>query len=130
GPVEITARAGIEWRREENVVLARGNAQAVREGVTINADRLTARYRPRSGAAPQAPAPSQDPGAMSGSSEIYRVEAEGNVVIFTDTDRATGDRAVYDMDQAVMVMTGRDLSLTTPDQHLSARDSLEYWSAR
>ncbi len=130
GPVEITARDGIEWRREENVVIARGNAQAVREGVTINADRLIARYRPKSGTQPQQPARSQDPGAMGGSSEIYRVEAEGNVVIFTDTDRATGDRAVYDIDQAVMVMTGRDLSLTTPDQHLSARDSLEYWSAR
>ncbi len=130
GPVEITARDGIEWRREENVVIARGNAQAVRDGVTINADRLIARYRPKSGTPQQPPAQNQDPGAMGGSSEIYRVEAEGNVVIFTATDRATGDRAVYDMDQSVMVMTGRDLSLTTPDQHLTARDSLEYWSAR
>ena len=129
GPVDITARDGIEWRRDENIVIARGNARAVRDGVTVDADRLIARYRPKAGAT-QAQTQSQDPGAAGGSSEIYRVEAEGHVVIFTETDRATGDRAVYDIDQAVMVMTGNDLTLTTQDQFLTARDSLEYWSAR
>lgn len=29
------------------------------------------------------------------------MEAEGNVRIRTETDRAHGDRAVYDMDQSV-----------------------------
>lgn len=130
GPVEITARDGIEWRRDESMVIARGNARAVRDGVTVDADRLIARYRPKAGAA-ATPAPQvQGPGLEQGSSEIWRLEAEGNVVIFTDTDRATGERAIYDMDQGVLVMTGSNLSLTTPDQHLTARDSLEYWTAR
>ena len=34
------------------------------------------------------------------------------------------------MDQAVLVMTGRDLKLTTPNDVLTARDSLEYWSQK
>ena len=47
--------------------------------------------------------------------------------IFTPTDQAQGDHAVYDIDQAVLVMTGHDLKLTTPNDVLTARDDLEYW---
>ncbi|MBP0446266.1 hypothetical protein J8J14_15950 [Roseomonas sp. SSH11] len=132
GPVEVTATEGIEWRQNEQVVVARGNARAVRDGVTIEATRLIARYRPRAGGQP---APAQPAGQAEGASplsggEIWRLEAEGNVRISTETDKAQGDRAVYDMDQAVMVLTGRDLRLATPNDTITARDSLEYWSQR
>ncbi|MFM7777766.1 MAG: LptA/OstA family protein, partial [Alphaproteobacteria bacterium] len=124
GPIEVTARDGIEWRQHEQLVIARGAARAVRGGVTIDADLLLARYRPRGGAPAEARPQSEGPG---GASEIWRLEAEGNVVITTATDRAEGDRAIYDLDQAVMVLTGRNLRLTSPDNVLTARDSLEYW---
>ncbi len=124
GPVEITATDGIEWRQQDQVVVARGNARAVRDGVTVDADRLIARYRPRAGTTTQ---PGESP--LSGG-EIYRFEAEGNVRVTSATERAEGDRAVYDIDQAVMVMSGRNLSLTTPEQRITARDSLEYWPQR
>ncbi len=51
-------------------------------------------------------------------------------MIFTPTDRAQGDHAVYDLDQAVMVMTGHDLRLTTPNDVITARDDLEYWAQK
>lgn len=124
GPVEITASDGIEWRQQEQVVIARGNARAVRDGVTVDAERLIARYRPRGGAPTQ---PGESP--LSGG-EIWRLEAEGTVRVRSATETAEGDRAVYDIDQAVMVMSGRGLSLTTPEQRITARDSLEYWPQR
>jgi lipopolysaccharide export system protein LptA len=124
GPFEVTARDEIEWRQHEQLVIARGAARAVRGGVTIDSDLLLARYRPRGGT-PAEPRPqSEGPG---GASEVWRLEAEGTVVITTATDRAEGDRAIYDMDQAVMVLTGRNLRLTSPDNVLTARDSVEYW---
>lgn len=126
GPIEITSSEGIEWRQAEQVVVARGNARAARDGVTIDAERLIARYRPRGGAQ-AAPAAGASP--VSGS-EIWRLEAEGRVRIASATERAEGERAVYDMDQSVMVLSGRGLSLTTPEQRVTARDSLEYWPAR
>ncbi|WP_235924803.1 LptA/OstA family protein [Roseomonas harenae] len=132
GPVEVTATDGIEWRQNEQVVVARGNARAVRDNVTIDAARLIARYRPRAQAAATAGNTDAQPGQngpMSGG-EIWRLEAEGDVRIATQTDRAQGDRAVYDMDQAVMVLTGGNLKLTTPTDVITARDSLEYWSQR
>lgn len=130
GPIEVTAEDGIEWRQQEQVVIARGNARAVRAGVTVDADRLIARYRPRSGQPPQQPTSAGSESGLGGSNEIWRLEAEGSVRIRTETDRANGDRAVYDMDQAVMVLTGRDLWLETPDNRITARDSLEYWAQR
>lgn len=119
-------------------MIAVGDAKAVRDKVTVTADRLIAWYRPKggadaahpTGAAPAPPQPRQ-PGIAgdtdTGGNEIYRVQAEGNVHIFTQTDKAQGDRAVYDLDQSVLVMTGHDLKLTTPNDVVTARDSLEYW---
>jgi lipopolysaccharide export system protein LptA len=131
GPVEITANDGIEWRQQEQVVIARGAARAVRDGVTVDAERLIARYRPRGSQPGAAPPPAAQPGEspLSGG-EIWRLEAEGNVRVTSATERAEGQRAVYDMDQAVMVLSGRGLSLTTPEQTITARDSLEYWPQR
>ncbi|MGX9966107.1 LptA/OstA family protein [Roseomonas sp. F4] len=129
GPVEITANDGIEWRQQDQAIVARGAARAVRDGVTVDADRLIARYRPRGG--PQAtPAPAQPGDSPMSGGEIWRLEAEGSVRVTSPTERAEGERAVYDMDQAVMVLSGRGLSLTTPDQRITARDSLEYWPQR
>ncbi|MCO6418488.1 hypothetical protein JYK14_20305 [Siccirubricoccus sp. KC 17139] len=144
GPIDVTASDGIEWRQAEQVVIARGNARAARGNVVVTSDRLLARYRPRGGdqaraaqpGAPSAgttPAATRPPGAegtTGGASEIWRLEAEGRVRIATPTDTARGDRAVYDIDQAVLVLTGRDLGLDTPQQRITARDSLEYWSQR
>lgn len=130
GPLDITANDGIEWRQAEQVVVARGGARAARDGTAVDAARLIARYRPRAAAA-AAPAPSRtqaDP--TGGANEIWRLEAEGDVRISTATDIATGDRAVYDMDQAVLVLSGRNIALVTPQQTITARDSLEYWTQR
>lgn len=66
----------------------------------------------------------------TGSSEIYRVEAIGDVHIDTPTDHATAQRATYDIDQAVLLMTGSNLRVVTPNDTLTARDSLEYWSQK
>lgn len=129
GPIAITASEGMEWRQDERVVIARGNATAVRQNVTVTADRLIGFYRPKNGQSVQ-PAQSVLNGPDTGGNEVYRVQAEGNVRISTPTDQAQGDRAVYDMDQAVMVMTGRALKLTTPNDVLTARDDLEYWSQK
>ncbi len=145
GPVAITSRDGIEWLQQQHEVIATGDARAVRQNVTVTADRLIAFYRKKQDAEPQtaaAPSGAQSgtktaangpvdvTGADEGGNEIYRLEAEGHVVIVTPTDRAQGDKAVYDLDRAVMVMTGGELRLTTPNDVLTARDDLEYWSAK
>ncbi len=132
GPIQITAQDGIEWRQAEQMVIARGDAKAVRGNVTVTADRLIAWYRRKGGdAAPAQPVAAGVTGATdTEGNEVYRMRAEGNVHIFTQTDQAWGDQATYDLDQAVLVMTGAHLKLTTPTDTLTARDTLEYWSQK
>jgi len=130
GPIAVTAQDGIEWRQVEQQVIARGNARAQRDNVTVTADRLIAWYRKKGGASAPAPNPSAGPDTEGDGNEVYRLRAEGNVRIFTATDQAIGDTATYDVDQAVLVMTGRDLRLITQNEVLTARDTLEYWSQK
>lgn len=113
-PIEIIARDGIEWNREKQHYVARGDARASQSGTTVEADVLTAYYRQ---------------GATS-RTEIYRYQAEGNVRIYTPTHRAVGDRAIFDIDTGVLVLTGKGLKLTTPGEVVTARDALEYWDRR
>ncbi len=134
GPINITAQSGIEWLQNQHEVIASGDARAVRENVTVTADRLVAFYRPKKAAGAQPAAATQAPAITgdedTGGNEVYRLEAEGNVHIFTATDEALADRAVYDLDTAVLVLTGKNLKLTTPNDMLTARDDLEYWSQK
>jgi lipopolysaccharide export system protein LptA len=119
-PLHIDASQGIEWHQNERAYVARGNAKATRGGVTVRGDTLTAFYRPKPGVT--------DPN--QGGNEIFRVVADGRVTLATATQTVTGDHAVYDLDQAVVVVTGRNLKLTTPTDIITARDSLEWYDAK
>lgn len=119
-PLQIDADQGIEWHQNERAYVARGNAKATRGGVSVRADTLTAYYRPKPGAT--------DPN--QGGSEIYRVVADGHVTMASETQTVTGDHAVYDLDQSVVVVTGNNLKLTTPTDIITARDSLEWYDAK
>jgi lipopolysaccharide export system protein LptA len=147
GPIDVTARGGFEWRQNEQKVIAHDDARAVRGDVTVLADRLIAYYRKKESASASAdnqakPTQSAMPTSTdeaktdstgepdTGGNEIYRLEADGHVRIYTPTDQAVGDHAIYDFDQAVLVLTGRNMKLTTPSQVMTARDNIEYWSQK
>lgn len=113
-PLEINADEGIEWRRDEQKYIARGNARAARGEIEVYADILTAHYR--SGA--------------TGDTEIYQIDAQGNVRIVTPNERVYGDLARYNVDRALMILWGENLRLETDTDTLTAEDSLEYWEER
>lgn len=131
-PTDIEADNGIEWRQNEQVYIARGNAKASRGGSSVYADTLIAHYRPLPSTAKAATKSAEAPAdeaanSGGGSTEIYRVEAEGNVRLTTETQTVYGDRAVYDLDRATAVVTGQHLRLVTPRITVTARDSLEWY---
>ena len=113
-PVAVEAEQGIEWQQQKHLYIARGNAKATRGNVTIYGDVLQAYYRQ----------------TQSGGSDIWRFEANGAVKITTPSDTAVGDKAVYDVDNAIFVLTGKKLELDTPKAQVTAKDSLEYWQQR
>jgi lipopolysaccharide export system protein LptA len=144
-PVNITADNGIEWRQSEHVYIARGNVKTVRGNVTVYADEMRAFYRPTAKSAADkakaaaAPPPAVTPAAdknagpksvEDGATEVYRLEAAGNVKFVTETQTAYGERAVYDVDQTLLIMTGRNLKVVTLRDVVTARDSMEWYDSK
>jgi lipopolysaccharide export system protein LptA len=132
-PVQIQADSGIEWQQNQQVYIARGNAVATRGTTEVHADQLTAYYRrvketPHSAAAPP-PADAQ-PGGPDSDTQIYRIDADGHVVLKGPTQSVVGDHAVYDVDQGIVVVTGKGLKMTTPQDVVTARDSLEWYDQK
>ena len=114
GPLEIEATESLEWHQDDRAYVARGDAVLRQSDVSVAADVLTAYYREVDG----------------GDTEIFQAAAEGNVVIEAPSGRAIADRAVYDLDQDVVVLTGGTLRLENEEDMLTASEALEYWPSR
>jgi len=133
GTLEVTSDRDLEWLQQDHAYVARGNAVAKRGTVTLMGDTLIAYYRPLN--APSTPVKekaahpgtAQQSGFDSSNTEIWRVVAEGKVHVISEDKDAWGDRAEYDKDKAVIVLTGAALKATTLEDTITARDSLEYW---
>jgi lipopolysaccharide export system protein LptA len=117
-PIEIRADNGIEWQQDTKTYIARGHAVAIRGPTEVHADTLIAHYRDAKG------------GNTGGNTEIYRLDAEGNVVIQKEGETITGDHAVYDVDQAVGVVTGKNLKMTTATDTITARDRFDWYDQK
>lgn len=109
-PIEVTAKDGIELHQKESVIIARKDAIASRGKDTLKADTISAFYRK----------------APNGKTEIYKLQAEGKVIMTSQTDKATGDKATYTIDDSLLLLTGKPASLKTKTEKVTA-DTLEYW---
>ena len=113
-PIEVYAHEGIEWDQNAETYIARGNARAIQGDITVYGSVLTARYRK----------------TADGGSEIWRLDADGKVRIESPKGTVYGEKAIYDMDTSILVVTGNNLKLVTPKETVTARDSLEYWQLK
>jgi lipopolysaccharide export system protein LptA len=113
-PIEVEADQGIEWRRDEKLFVARGNASAKQGNVVVRADTLTARYREQ----------------KSGGNQIHNVEAVGRVRITSGDTSLEGDKGVYDIDNSLMTITGDKVVLVTPEQRVVAEKSMTFDNKR
>ncbi len=115
-PIEINAEQGIEWQQENLVFLARGKAVAKRGQMRVHADILRAYYREKEG----------------GGTDIWRLDAEGNVRITSPGETATGEKAVYNLDNSTLVLKGgrRGVRLKTRQETITASKQLEYWEKK
>jgi lipopolysaccharide export system protein LptA len=116
----VTARDSLEWYDQKQIAVARGDAVAVRDVKVIRADVLTAHMtkdkpQPAAGkpdkvvpAAAQAkPRNAAMPlGAADESSKISRVDAQGHVLVSTQTDVGRGDYGVYNADTGIATLLG------------------------
>ena len=116
----VTARDSLEWYDQKQIAVARGDALAVRDVKVIRADVLTAHMTkdkpPLAAAKPDKalPAAAQTKprnaamplGATDESSRISRVDAQGHVLVSTQTDVGRGDYGVYNADSGIATLLG------------------------
>ncbi|TWB22761.1 lipopolysaccharide export system protein LptA [Nitrospirillum amazonense] len=111
GAIDITSDETMEWHNDQLAAVARGHVIVTRGEDTLHCDTLVVYYRK----------------ANDGSTEMYRMAADGQVVMTSPSQQAFGDHGVYDVDQDVTVLTGDHLHLVTRSDTVYARDTLEYW---
>lgn len=86
----ITARGSLEFWRDRNMVVARGNALAVQPDRRLAADILTAHLAKVS----------------KGRDQITRIDAFHHVVVSTPTEIVRAARGVYDLQSGIATLTG------------------------
>ena len=116
----VTARDSLEWYDQKQIAVARGDAVAVRDVKVIRADVLTAHMtkdkpqpsagKPDKAVAAAAQAKQRNAATPLGdtdeSSKISRVDAQGHVLVSTQTDVGRGDYAVYNADSGIATLLG------------------------
>jgi len=114
-PIAIDAESGIEWLPQDQVVTARGNVHAVRGEMDVRADVLRAFYRE----------------LPEGGTDIWRIDAEGNVIITTPGEQAFADTGTYDFDKGLLTLQGREqVRLLSGDNEITARKEMQYWTEK
>jgi len=123
-PIEITSDR-LDVDQEAKTAIFEGNVDAIQGQVHLKADRLKVYYEgDTSGAAaggapaqgqPSAAVPSPPtasgpqtagPDAAASGGKIKRMDVEGKVFMSSPTETASGDRAVYNADTGMIVLTG------------------------
>lgn len=110
-PVEISAGKTLEWHQKDKQYIADGDVEVTQGDVTILADKLVADYRDDN---------------KGGNVEIWQLTAQENVRIRNLNTTASSDKATYNVESGVAILTGGDLKLTTADQVITANERMEY----
>ncbi len=114
GALEVTATGTLEWLRQDQMYVARQNAVAKHDDMTIKGNVLVAHYI-------------VPPGKKDGM-QLSVITADGDpVTLITPSAVAFGQHGAYDMDKHQAILLGNNLKLVTTDEVVTAKDSLEYF---
>lgn len=117
----VTARDQIEYWRDKDVVVAKGNVVIVRseKNTVIKSDEATAYFRDKV----DDPATPED--ETGDGSEIYQVEAEGHVRVDREEQTAFSDHLAYNPDTEVAILTGNVTIHSKDNTYKGARAELD-----
>ena len=108
-PIEVTAEDGLELHQKEHKVYAYKNVKVTKGGLTLTADNISADYRQ----------------GQSGSNELWRLNAFGNVIMTSEGRIAKGENAEYLTDDDILTINGKQSFLDTNNEKIWA-DTLKY----
>lgn len=117
----VTARDQIEYWRDKDAVVAKGNVVIVRpqKNTIIKSDEATAYFRDKT----DDPATPQD--ETGDGSEVYQIEAEGHVRVDRKEQTAFSDHLAYNPDTEVAILTGNVVIHSKDNTYKGARAELD-----
>jgi lipopolysaccharide export system protein LptA len=110
--LEITADTALEWNQTEKTYLARGNAVAKQGDTSVKADILKAQYK----------------GESNSTSDIHLLSAEGNVILKSGMDIATGDKAIYNLISGEAVISGGRPKIINQNKNTLEANKITVWT--
>ena len=129
-PVEISSDS-LEVLQAENKAIFKGNVVAVQGQMRLKSDRMIVHYRQDDKSAeakkPAPPAPAAAPatGVPGSMGAVTLIEVEGNVLMATPEESASGDRGNYEVDKKLLHLFGDNVVLTR-GQNILRGTALEY----
>ena len=117
----VTARDQIEYWRDKDAVVAKGNVVIVRseKNTVIKSDEATAYFRDKT----DDPATPED--ETGDGSEVYQVEAQGHVRVDRKDQTAFSDHLAYNPDTEVAILTGNVVIHSKDNTYKGARAELD-----
>jgi lipopolysaccharide export system protein LptA len=117
----VTARDQIEYWRDKDAVVAKGNVVIVRpqKNTTIKSDEATAYFRDKR----DDPATPED--ETGDGSEVYQVDAQGHVRVDRKEQTAFSDHLAYNPDTEVAILTGNVTIHSKDNTYKGARAELD-----
>lgn len=113
-PIEISADNGIEWHKNERKYIALGNARAQQGDLVVNSDKLEAYYI----------------SSNQNDDNIHTIKALGNVKIKNKSAIIKGgEKASYILDKEYFIINGKNLTLNSKEDNLSANRKIEFWKS-
>ncbi len=105
----VTATERMEYYANERMAKAIGNATVTRPQDTLKANVITAYFKDDSAKTPATAAETTSSAAspMDGSGNLDRLEADGNVIITTPTEKLYGSKAIYRADTNTAELIGK-----------------------
>lgn len=113
--ITIDADEKVEWHREQQKIVAIGNAVAVQNGSTANGQVLTAFYE----------TVQLEDGRQQ--NQISRLMSDSGVKLSMSGTVATGEHFDYDMQKGKAVLTGTPAKLVNKKGELTAEKSITYY---
>ncbi len=110
-PLTLTADTALEWHRDQQKIIARGNVTAIQGESKIQSALMTADYTE---------------GGDKNKFLPKTLRAENDVRISTPDGTAYGDVALYDIGQKNATLTGENLRLESDNFKLEANDRFSY----
>lgn len=108
-PIEISAENSLEWIQAKKKYMASGDVVVTQDDLVLKTDQLTAFYE------------NED-----SNTDITEFIAVGNVIIENTDSVIVGDKAVYNLLNEEITVTGNNLKLTNNQDVLTADESMTY----